>query len=222
MPTAVGTMPMGPASAALVAFEALVAELSAAEHRAWLADRRRAFESRTGAFAPDDPWFDARSRAFADDLIARQRFGERARGAADRRGRAWIDAFGRSERGLFSLTQDGVDEGRFVLTDVWSGAAFVVTEPESGVARGLREGARFVDGYVCATREPAEAALLPGALEHPLEASDAIERVLAEALQRGLAKDATFDALLRMERHYRSLTRMRPTAAYRVDGLPAA
>ena len=52
-------------------FERLVAKVGAATPPDEMRALHRAFEQRTGAFGPDDPWFESRSRAFWDDALTR-------------------------------------------------------------------------------------------------------------------------------------------------------
>jgi hypothetical protein len=62
-------------------------------------------------------------------------------------------------------------------------------------------------------------ALLPGAVFHPREATSAIPPVLDAARSRSLPTRDTLDALLRMERMLRSLSRVKAAYAYRADAL---
>src|SRR5580700_5242471 len=65
-------MPPPAAYPLALAVESVCALGLLASHRERTASMRRAFEERTGAFGPDDPWFEARSRAFWDDVMTRQ------------------------------------------------------------------------------------------------------------------------------------------------------
>ena len=56
----------------LTAVEALIAALGSDSCRALREQARAAFEARTGAFLPEDPWFEARSRAFIDDALTQR------------------------------------------------------------------------------------------------------------------------------------------------------
>jgi hypothetical protein len=61
--------------------------------------------------------------------------------------------------------------------------------------------------------------LLPGAVFHPREATAAIAPVLEAARVRPMSTHEVLDALLRMERVLRSLTRVKAAFAYRPDAL---
>ena len=62
-------------------------------------------------------------------------------------------------------------------------------------------------------------ALLPGGVFHPRNAIPAIEVVVAAARERDLPTSETLDALLRMERSLRALSRVKPAYAYRPEAL---
>ena len=53
-------------------FEALVAKVGGATPPEEVVALHERFEERTGAFGPDDPWFESRSRAFWDDTMTRE------------------------------------------------------------------------------------------------------------------------------------------------------
>jgi len=95
-----------------------------------VAEMRAAFEARTGAFAPEDPWFEERSGAFWCDALTRGRFGREVEGELSPEDRAWLGPLERAHRGLFQRepreqrANGGAGE---VLVDVWSGAEIVVT-----------------------------------------------------------------------------------------------
>ena len=179
---------------------------------AHVAAMRATFEGRTGAFAPEDSWFDERSRAFWADAITSGRFGREVEGHLAPEEAQWLAPLERAHRGLFRA------EGR-LLVDVWSGAEFRLTEvddesnAELGAGAGQLFDARVVGGA------PATVALLPGAVFHPRHAMEAIETVLAAARAGGLATNATLDALLRMERTLRALSRVKAAYAYRPSAL---
>jgi hypothetical protein len=64
-------------------------------------------------------------------------------------------------------------------------------------------------------------ALLPGAVFHPPHAASAIHDVLSAARASGLSTHDTLDALLRMERTLRALSRVKTAYAYRPEALSA-
>lgn len=195
---------------------ALGARPEAAE--ATLAMRRR-FETRTGAFGPDDPWFEARSRAFWDDAVTTQRFGRSVAQSLSEEARAFLGPLERAHRGLFRPQRDGVS---WILCDVWSEAELLIEPPDAGLREAL-EAASLLDGRVVGLDAPARLTLLPGAVFHPADASEPIEKVIPQARERGLGAHETLDALLRMERNLRSHSRVKAAYAYRAEGLkPAA
>src|SRR5213080_4531956 len=61
---------------------------------------REVFQKRTGGFLPEDPWFEARSRAFWDDALTTQGFAALAKDELDD---ALIPRFARAHRGLFQV-----------------------------------------------------------------------------------------------------------------------
>jgi hypothetical protein len=199
------------------AYARIVALGGARARAARVAELRREFEERTGPFAAEDAWFDTRSRAFWDDALTRGRFGREVEGELEDEERGWLDAFERAHRGLFAAHET---DGARVLEDVWSGAAFVATAVDE-VSRSELAAAegQLIDARLVGTREPAGVALLPGAVFHPRDATDAIDRVLEAARARALATDAVLDALLRMEQRLRALSRVKAAYAYRPESL---
>jgi hypothetical protein len=208
----------------LRAYDALVGRGVAPEHAPRVAELRRSFEARTGPFGPEDPFFDARSAAFWDDAVTSGGFGRDAferlpdalRGVVE----PWLAPLERAHRGLFRSRTVGALR---VVTDVLSNAEFVLLEVEDGMHDALTaasgaDGGLF-DGRVAAGYAPTSVALLPGAVFHPPEATDALLAVVREARGQKLDPFDVCDALLRMERHYRTLTRMKPAYAYRASEL---
>jgi hypothetical protein len=186
-------------------------------------EMRAVFEVRTGAFAPEDPWFEARSRAFWCDAATRGRFGRDVESELPDGDRGWLSALERSHRGLFRSAADDLGSAAgasHLLVDVWSGAELVVSVvPDESRAELDASAGQLFDARVVVGFEPFLAALLPGAVFHPPDATSAIGPVLAAARERGLSTDDTLDALLRMERNLRSLSRVKAAYAYRPDGL---
>lgn len=199
------------------------------EHAARVAEMRARYEARTGAYRPEDPWFEERSRAFWADAVTAGAFGRAVEGDLGQEERTWLGPLERAHRGLFRASEADHD----VLVDVWSGAELVVTtvdeasraelDAASGqlfdarvVGRGGRGPAANEDG---GAEDPWEVALLPGAVFHPRDATAAITAVLAAAHARGLSAAEALDALLRMERTLRSLSRVKAAYAYRAEAL---
>src|ERR1700690_1271099 len=81
---------------------ARIAQLGGAPERAArVAELRARFEEKTGAFAPDDDWFEERSRAFWCDAVTRGRFGREVESELSVEERRWLGPLERAHRGLF-------------------------------------------------------------------------------------------------------------------------
>lgn len=220
------------ANCVLAAYEAIVGLATSAlapEARRM----REAFEKRTGAFGPEDPWFEARSRAFWDDALTTQGFAALAAPhlvTAQTRGPhgdevARVAArFDRAHRGLFVVEE--VDERGAHLVDLWSGAELLVLHLDEAQAVTFEHAEGPMDARVVAgpPEEGGAAALyaLPGALHHGPDAMDPLRRVIAAARERNMATGDVLDALLRMELVFRSSSRVKAGFAYRVESLSRA
>jgi hypothetical protein len=196
------------------------------EKRERVAEMRAAFEARAGAFAPEDPWFEERSRAFWCDAVTRGRFGREVEGELRADERRWLGPLERAHRGLFqrrpALGGPRPRSDGEVLVDVWSGAEMVVTALDEESRAELEASAgQLLDGRVVGADEPPVATLLPGAVFHPRQATEAIEAVLEAARASHMATHDTLDALLRMERTLRALSRVKTAYAYRPEALSA-
>jgi len=106
------------------AYDAILALGSEEARAVRVAEMRRAFETRTGAFAPEDAWFEARSRAFWDDAVVTQGFAREAHDALPEAARTWTEPLTRAHRGLFVVKGERGQPS--VFRDLWSGAEFVV------------------------------------------------------------------------------------------------
>jgi hypothetical protein len=177
---------------------------------------RRTFEERTGAFGPDDPWFEARSRAFWDDALTRQGFAQHVLAELPETAQPWARVFERAHRGLFSAS---LTMGRRLLTDLWSGAEFIVDEVDEAMGTALDAPAGPFDGRVVALADPVHVGLLPGAIFHPLDAAEPIDGILRAARERSMTTHDVLDALLRMDLSLRSLSRVKPSYAYQERAL---
>jgi hypothetical protein len=193
---------------------ARIVHLGGASARATrVAEMRSRFEAATGAYSPEDPWFEERSRAFWCDAVTRGRFGRDVEGDLGETERAWLGPLERAHRGLFRAEGD-------VLVDVWSGAELMLTLVDDASRAELDAAAgQLVDARVVGADEPLVVALLPGAVFHPRDATTAIRPVLAAAHAGALATHDVLDALLRMERTLRALARVKVAYAYRPDAL---
>lgn len=216
---------------ALDVYERAVALGGTPAHAARVAEMRRVFEVRTGAFGHQDPFFEARSRAFWDDAVTRQEFAREVSRELGADADPVIDAFARAHRGIFRVGSEREREresdereahaagAHFILRDAWSGAELVVDAADDGSREALHAAAGLFDARIVATAEPLAVTILPGAIFHPEDASESIEAVLQAARKRELTTGDVLDALLRMERSFRSLSRVKAGYAYRPDGL---
>jgi hypothetical protein len=204
-----------------VAYESLVQRFAAESFADERARARAEFERRTGAFAPEDAWFEARSRAFIDDALTRRALLSALEPELPDEVRAWVPAFGRAHRGLFE-TVDGGDDEALIVRDVWSGIELVVTDADESTSLALDAARGLFDARAIGRDDPLCVAILPGAVFHAEEATDALQKVVLAAKKRGLSTSAALDALLRMEHKWRTLSRMKPGYAYREDSLPSA
>jgi len=196
---------------------ARIVQLGGAPARAErVAALRASWEERTGAFSPEDPWFEERSRGFWDDAVTTQRFGRDVVDELTEDERVWLGPLERAHRGLFRVSS----EDRDVLEDVWSGAELVVsTMDEASRAELDASSGQLFDARVVGAEDPLTVALLPGAVFHSRDATEHVAPVLAAARARGMSTGDTLDALLRMQRALRSLSRVKPAYAYRAEAL---
>jgi hypothetical protein len=208
----------GPDAVTLLEAALRIVELGGARDRQSVVGALRArFEARTGAFAPEDPWFEERSRAFWCDAVTRGRFAREVAAELTPAERAWVVPLERAHRGLFRV--EAGPAGR-KLVDVWSGAEVIPTVVDEGSGAELDASAgQLFDARIVGADEPLVLALLPGAVFHSRDATPAIDAVLAAARAKELPTDDTLDALLRMERSLRALSRVKATYAYRVEAL---
>jgi hypothetical protein len=199
----------------LAAYETIVA-LATSDLAPQARRMREVFEKRTGAFGPEDPWFEARSRGFWDDA---PHAGEEAAQLTAR--------FDRAHRGIFVVEE--VDERGAHLVDLWSGAELLVRHIDEAQAVTFEHSEGPMDARVVgvgAMAEPtgdgAALVVLPGVLHHPPDAMEPLGRVIAAARERDMATGDVLDALLRMELVFRSSSRVKAGFAYRVESLSRA
>src|SRR5215467_6527530 len=112
---------MGP----IEAFERIATELGKPAFAERVRAAREGFQRRTGAFGPEDAWFEARSRAFWDDALTSGGLADLAEDAPEEV-RAWIGPLGRAHRGLFVVAER--EDDATVLRDLMSGAELFVDD----------------------------------------------------------------------------------------------
>jgi hypothetical protein len=182
---------------------------------------REVFQRRTGAFMPDDAWFEPRSSAFWDDALTTQGFAALATDHLEsdvaHETRTLIPRFGRAHRGLFQV--EDVDNAGARLVDVWSGAELLVRHLDEAQALALEHAEGLMDARVVAASTEA-LFVLPGAFHHAADASLAAMKVVDAARERAIKTGDLLDALMRMELVFRSSSRVKAAFAYRVDSLP--
>ncbi len=195
----------------------LAGSLAAAE----VASLRAAFEARTGSFAPDDPWFEERIRAFWGDAVTAGQLGRRVEASLEPEHRRWLGPLGRAHRGLFRAGEEGASSATgATLVDVWSGVELELDGMDEASRQELDAASgQLFDARVVSTLEPFTVVLLPGAVFHPRDATPSILTVLAAARSRRMTTIDTLDALLRMHRALRSLSRVKVAYAYRPEAL---
>jgi hypothetical protein len=119
----------------------------------------------------------------------------------------------------------GSGAGALVLSDILSGAELLVHEIDEASRDSLAANESVFDGTVVAlslssgSAEKARLALLPGSIFHPEGAEEAIAQVITAARARGVENGPLLDALLRMELSLRTLSRVKPSYAYRPEAL---
>lgn len=191
-------------------------------HAARRRELRDRFQARTGPYGADDPWFEARSRAFWDDALTSGGLALELAAEVGEGGDALAHRFGTAHRGLFSCAS--LSGARALLVDARTDIELEVTLVDDSLRPTLMHSAgnepqSYFDGRVVASDDPFVVALLPGALFHPPDASDAIDRVLDAAEERAMSGDEVLDALMRMELRFRSMSRMKAAFSYRPEAL---
>lgn len=181
----------------LAAYDALVAKT--AEDAGESARLREAYQRRTGAFGPEDPWFETRSRALWDDILASPGF-----------------PYANTHRGFFVVadTDSDAGDGDVLLVDLWSGAELVVHHLDEAQALALEHAEGPIDARVVAAGDPPSLFVLPGAYHHAADALEPATAVLGGARDRGMQTMETLDALMRMDLVFRSSSRVKASFAY--------
>ena len=104
---------------------ARIVQLGGAEsHRRRAAEMRAEFVARTGAFSPEDPWFEERSRAFWCDAVTRGRFGREVEADLAEEDRAWLGPLERAHRGLFQRAATRSSEGEILRSTHGAGPSW--------------------------------------------------------------------------------------------------
>jgi hypothetical protein len=199
------------------AYDAIVALGDSGTLAAHAARMRKDFHRRTGAFGPEDAWFETRSRAFWDDALTVQGFAGLAREEAgdelDASAHAIAARLGRAHRGFFVV--DEVDEHGASLLDVWSGAELLVRHLDETQALAMAHAEGPMDARVAASPSGADLWVLPGAYHHTADALGPAVDVLRAAAERGMSTGDALDALMRMDLVFRSSSRVKVGFAYR-------
>jgi hypothetical protein len=205
----------------MAAYEAIVALGAHPDLSEHATRMRQAWTARTGAFGPEDPWFEPRVRAFWDDALTTQGFAAlAARGAEhglSEAAQALAEAAATVHRGFFVV--DEVDDQGACLVDAWSGAELVVRHLDETQAITLEHAEGGIDARITSDLSGSNLYLLPGAYHHPADALDPALEVLVAAQERGMQTQDVLDALLRMELVFRSSSRVKAGFAYRVESL---
>lgn len=201
----------------IAAYEAIVALGDSAELRPTVASMRAAYQRRTGAFGPEDPWFETRARAFWDDALATQGFAAVAAAELGEDARAIATCVSRSQRGFYRVRE--VDDDGACLVDAWSGAEFLVRHIDDTQALALEHADGAMDARVTAGPSSANLYLLPGAYHHSADAFEPAMAILRVAAERGMQAARTLDALMRMDLVLRSSSRVKASFAYRIEAL---
>jgi len=199
------------------AYEAIIGLGDTSELGAAALEMRAEFQRRTGAYGPEDAWFENRSRAFWDDALASQGFAVRAAAQLGEDEQAIARCIARSHRGFFLV--DEVDERRAHLIDAWSGAELLVRLIDETQALTLEHAEGPMDARVTSAPGTTDLFVLPGAYHHPADALEHAMDVLAIAKERSYTTRDALDALLRMELVLRSSSRVKAPFAYRIENL---
>jgi hypothetical protein len=209
------------ADALLGAYEAIVS-LGAGALAAEAGRLRDAFQKRTGAFGPEDAWFEARSRAFWDDALTTEHFGAVAAAELGADAKGLAPRLARAHRGLFRVFAVEDAEGGDAdakLVDVWSGVELLVRVLDDAQRVVLEHAEGLMDARVVTAGDAGPLYVLPGAFHHAADATEHALKVLTAARERAMETGAALDALLRMELVFRSSSRVKAGFAYRVASL---
>lgn len=180
---------------------------------------REAFQKRTGAFGPEDAWFEARSRAFWDDALTTEHFGAVAAAELGADAKSLAPRLARAHRGLFRVEDAPNGDADAKLVDEWSGVELLVRVLDDAQRVVLEHAEGLMDARVVTAGDAGPLYVLPGAFHHAADATEHARKVLAAARERAMETGAALDALLRMELVFRSSSRVKAGFAYRVASL---
>ena len=208
---------MTPALSAV--YDELLARASAPGLRDRASALRAAFLKRTSSSTPaglSEP--EDRERAAWDDALTSGGLAtELAGGLDDPSERALARVLSRAHRAVFRMSRLGAHRAAH---DILSGASFLVL-PRDDIGREVlaSEGDDEVlfEARVVAASDGA--AMLPGVIFHPPDATSLIYDILTAGKQRGMSRGDLCDALLRMQHSFRHLARIKIGYAYKVEAL---
>lgn len=198
--------------------EALLERVIAEVNPDVLSRARDEYHALAGPFAPADPFYEERIRAFLDWLAI-----ERDRGATLRTFLARHDALSPPDQALGrallssmrSLYRVHQSEHGTVIQCVFDGARFRVRTDDLPASR-LRDG-DMLDGRAIGVE--GIVMLAPGPVFHPREAHAAITTLVREARAQERSETNILDALLRMRMRFDRFHSIRAEHVYRLDAL---
>lgn len=178
---------------------------------------RARFTQRCGRFNSDHPAAASRDAASLEHVLI-------AEGLAARIGASLDDPGERSEAALIASAEPALlvfedHAGLLVGHDLWSASAWWIA-PEDDIGRDIR--LQLPDSPVAQCRlvvTDGGCIILPGIVYHPADAYELLAGVLSHAREQRLNSYTLFQALLRMEYRFRTLTRAKLGYAYRPENL---
>jgi hypothetical protein len=194
--------------------ERVIAEVDPNE----LARARDEYHALAGPFAPADPFYEERIRAFLDWLVIERNGGTTLRSflARHRELSDTDQALGRallsSMRSLYRVHQNERDT---TIQCVFDSARFMVQTGELPASR-LRDG-DMLDGRALGIE--GVVMLAPGPVFHPREAHAAIETLVRQAREQKRSETNILDSLLRMRMRFDRFHSIRAEHVYRLDAL---
>lgn len=197
-------------------YEELIQRANAPPHAGLARVLVRRFLERTGTLSPDHPQGRFRlAAAWEDAMCSGGLAGRIAADLDDEAERNLALLLERAHRGIFRF--DTLGE-RHVVHDLWSGAWFIlVARDDIGRAISGDNLGSLCQGRLVGASDGC--AFLPGAIFHDASATGCIEHVLTAARKQSVDDEVLFDALLRMDHALRTMSRVRPAWAYRVEAI---